>query len=94
MIEKIFGTKTHIKVLLYLHKISSTRNRTTIKELNERLHISRPSIIKAINDLKKAHIVVVMGTTKARYILIANTPQRRALWRFINDFEKSFYQLR
>ena len=93
MIEKIVGSKTHLKVVLYLYKLSKVRNRTTMKELIQKTGMSRTILIKVIKDLMKAKIVMIIGATKGQIIMITNTPQKNIVWKFIKDFENSFYRV-
>lgn len=93
MIEKVVGSKTHLKVVLYLYKLSKVRNRTTMKELIQKTGMSRTILIKIIKDLIKVKIVIVVGATKGQVIMISNTPQKNIVWKFIKDFENSFYRL-
>ena len=92
MIEKIFGSKNHVKVVSYLRKLSKVRNKTTMKELNQKIKISRATLVKIVNDLIKAKVLLMVGATKGQYIMIANTPQKNIVWKFIKDFDNSFYR--
>lgn len=94
MIWRVFGSKNHIKVLMFLHKLSRVRNETTMKELEKRTGISRATLVRVVKDMSKAKIVVIRGATKGQVITIVNTPQRKIIWNFIKDFEKSFYTYR
>jgi len=94
MIWRVFGSKNHIKVLMFLHKLSRVRNETTMKELEKRTGISRATLVRIVKDMSKAKIVVIRGATKGQVITIVNTPQRKIIWNFIKDFEKSFYTYR
>lgn len=92
MIEKIFGSKNHVKVVMYLYKLSKVRNKTTMKELIQRTGISRVTLIKIIEDLVKARILLIIGATKGQVIVITNTTQKNVVWRFVKDFDNSFYR--
>jgi len=94
MIWRVFGSKNHIKVLMFLHKLSRVRNDTTMKELEKRTGISRATLVRIVKDMSKAKIVMIRGATKGQIITILNTPQRKIIWNFIKDFEKSFYSYR
>jgi len=94
MIQKVFGSKSHIKVVVFLHKLSRARNKTTMKELERRTGISRVTLVKIISDLMKAKIVIITGATKGQAIRIMDTPQKKVVWNFIRDFERSSYMRR
>ena len=91
MIEKVFGSKNHVKVVLYLYKLSKVRNRTTMKEL-DKTKVSRGTLVKIVSDLVKARILIMVGATKGQIIMITNTPQKNIVWKFIKDFQNSFYR--
>ena len=91
MIEKVFGSKNHVKVVLYLYKLSKVRNRTTMKEL-DKTKVSRGTLVKIVSDLVKARILIMVGATKGQIIMITNTPQKNVVWKFIKDFQNSFYR--
>ena len=92
MIEKVFGSKNHVKVVSYLYKLSKVRNKTTMKELTQRTKISRATLVKIVSDLVKARILLMIGATKGQIIMITNTPQKNIVWKFIKDFDNSFYR--
>lgn len=92
MIEKVFGSKNHVKVVLYLYKLSKVRTKTTMKELIQKTGISRVTLIKVVNDLVRAKILIMIGATKGQVIAITNTPQKNVVWNFIKDFDNSFYR--
>jgi len=94
MIWRVFGSKNHIKVLMFLHKLSRVRSDTTMKELERRTGVSRATLVRIIKDMSKAKIVMIRGATKGQIVTILNTPQRKIIWNFIKDFEKSFYTYR
>lgn len=91
MIEKVFGSKNHVKVILYLYNLSKVRNKTTMKEL-DRTKVSRGTLVKIVSDLVKARILIMVGATKGQIIMITNTPQKNVVWKFIKDFQNSFYR--
>ena len=91
MIEKVFGSKNHVKVVLYLYKLSKVRNKTTMKEL-DKTKVSRGTLVKIVSDLVKARILIMVGATKGQIIMITNTPQKNVVWKFIKDFQNSFYR--
>ena len=94
MIVRVFGSKSHVKVLMFLYKLSRVRNETTMKELERRTGISRVTLVKVISDLIKTKIVAIKGATKGQVIRIVDTPQKKVVWAFIKDFERSFYMRR
>ena len=94
MIQKVFGSKSHVKVLIFLYKLSKVRSETTMKELERRTGISRVTLVKVVSDLIKTKIVAIKGATKGQVIRIVDTPQKRVVWAFIRDFERSFYMRR
>ena len=94
MIQKVFGSKSHVKVLMFLYKLSRVRNETTMKELERRTGISRVTLVKVVSDLIKTKIVAIRGATKGQVIRIVDTPQKKVVWGFIKDFERSFYMRR
>ena len=94
MIQRVFGSKSHVKVLMFLYKLSRVRNETTMKELERRTGISRVTLVKVVSDLIKTKIVAIRGATKGQVIRIVDTPQKKVVWAFIRDFERSFYMRR
>ena len=59
MIQKVFGSKSHVKVLMFLYKLSRVRSETSMKELERRTGISRVTLVKVVSDLIKTKIVAI-----------------------------------
>lgn len=90
MIEEVFGSTSHLKVLLFLYRLRQ-RQRISMKLIGQKTGLTYPTMIKVLNDFEKAKLIVISGKTKSQIILInTNSRSRKVVWNFLRDFSGSF----
>lgn len=90
MIEKVFGSTSHLKVLLYLYGLKQ-RQRINVKRITQKTGLSYPTVEKVLKDFEKASLIIISGKTKSQIIMINSISQRRKLvWKFLGDLSVSF----
>ena len=70
MIETIFKTPSHIKVIKFL--AAYIQERYTVTQLSELLDLSRPTVTNVLKDLTKSH--VIKRDKKRKYSIDLSTP--------------------
>ena len=92
MIEKIFGSAPHFKILLYLYGLKQ-RQKVSIKMIRQNTGLSYPTVEKVLKDFRKAKIILIMGATRSQLIVpYSESRSKKVVWKFIKDFEGSFYR--
>lgn len=90
MLERIFGSTSHLKILLYLYGLKQ-RQRINVKRISQKTGLTYPTIEKVLKDFEKANLIIISGKTKSQIIIIDTISQRRkVVWKFLRDFSGSF----
>ena len=90
MIEKVFGSAPHFKVLLYLYGLSKGQ-KVSVKMIKQKTGLSYTTVEKVLKDFSKAKIVMIFGATRSKLITpYSSSRNKKIVWKFIEDFEKGF----
>lgn len=87
ILEHIFGPSSHLKILLFLHKLDEGQ-KVNMKMIKQKTGSAYPTMVRILEHLRKANIIIVTGATKSRLIMVnPKSHSRKVVWKFLDDFK-------